>query len=50
MEIKSTVIFLLAILFCDVTGNSERILSRRRRYLTFPTGSSLQLGTVYPKY
>lgn len=24
--------------------NGERILSRNRRYLTFPEGSSLQLG------
>lgn len=25
-------------------GNSERILSRKRRYLIFPQGSSMQLG------
>lgn len=25
-------------------GDGERILSRRRRYLIFPEGSSLQLG------
>lgn len=28
----------------DETNGTERILSRRRRYLTFPEGSSVQLG------
>lgn len=28
------------------TDRSERILSRRRRYLTFPEGSSLQLSKI----
>lgn len=28
----------------DDSNGTERILSRRRRYLTFPEGSSVQLG------
>lgn len=29
-----------------VKGQSDRILSRKRRYLIFPVGSSLQLGEI----
>lgn len=28
----------------DMTNNNERILSRKRRYLIFPPGSSMQIG------
>lgn len=31
-------------------GNGERVLSRRRRYLIFPEGSSLQVGTYHTIY
>lgn len=31
----------------DESNGTERILSRRRRYLTFPEGSSVQLGEFW---
>lgn len=30
----------------DAEQSTQRILSRKRRYLIFPTGSSIQLGIV----
>lgn len=30
----------------DAERSTQRILSRKRRYLIFPTGSSIQLGIV----
>lgn len=44
------VAFLILKIYCiaaeQESSESDRILSRRRRYLIFPEGSSLQLGKI----